>query len=69
MIKYKLKCHNSHEFESWFSNSHEFEKLKKNKLLSVPAADNTIRLAPPLIVTNKDIDKSISIINNVLREM
>ena len=45
------------------------EKLKKNKLLSVPAADNTIRLAPPLIVTYKDIDKSISIINNVLREM
>ena len=29
MIKYNLKCHNNHEFESWFSNSEEFEKLKK----------------------------------------
>ncbi len=33
MIKYNLKCHNNHEFESWFSNSQEFEKLKKKKLL------------------------------------
>ena len=29
MIKYNLKCENDHEFESWFSNSEEFEKLKK----------------------------------------
>ena len=28
MIKYNLKCDNSHEFESWFSSSNEFEKLK-----------------------------------------
>ena len=27
MIKYNLKCHNNHEFESWFSHSSEFEKL------------------------------------------
>ena len=33
MIKYNLKCNNKHEFESWFSNSEEFEKLKKKKLL------------------------------------
>ena len=25
MIKYNLKCHNDHEFESWFSNSKEFD--------------------------------------------
>ena len=29
MIKYNLKCNNKHEFESWFSDSKEFEKLKK----------------------------------------
>ena len=29
MIKYNLKCENDHEFESWFSNSNEFDKLKK----------------------------------------
>jgi len=33
MIKYLLKCENKHEFESWFSNSKEFEKLKKKKLI------------------------------------
>ncbi len=33
MIKYNLQCENKHEFESWFSNSNEFEKLKKKDLL------------------------------------
>ena len=33
MIKYNLKCHNGHEFESWFSNSNEFDKLNQKKML------------------------------------
>ena len=33
MIKYNLICDNKHEFESWFSDSQEFEKLKKKQLL------------------------------------
>ena len=33
MIKYNLKCNNDHEFESWFSDSKEFERLKTRKLL------------------------------------
>ena len=33
MIKYLIKCHRNHEFESWFSDSSEFEKLNKKKLL------------------------------------
>ncbi len=33
MIKYILKCKNKHEFESWFSNSREYEKLKRKKLI------------------------------------
>ena len=33
MIKYNLKCHNDHEFVSWFSNSKEYDKLKKKGLL------------------------------------
>ena len=32
MIKYNLKCENNHEFESWFSDSKEFDKLKKKNL-------------------------------------
>jgi len=33
MIKYNLKCKNKHEFESWFSDSKEFEKLKSKKMI------------------------------------
>mgnify|MGYP001333296509 CR=1 FL=1 len=52
------------------TNNIEFsEKLKKQKLLNVPAADNTVRLAPPLIVSYKDIDKSITIIKKALSEI
>ncbi len=47
MIKYNLKCHREHEFESWFSSSEEFEKLNKRKLLEC------------IYCTSKKIDKSI----------
>ncbi len=33
MIKYNLKCNHNHEFESWFSDSREYEKLRKKNLL------------------------------------
>jgi acetylornithine/N-succinyldiaminopimelate aminotransferase len=51
------------------SNIDFSEQLKKNKLLNVPAADNTVRLAPPLIVSYKEIDKSISIIKKSMKEL
>ena len=47
MIKYNLKCHKNHEFESWFSSSEEFEKLIKRKLLEC------------IYCSSKNIDKSI----------
>ena len=47
MIKYNLKCQNDHEFESWFSNSEEFEKLKRKKMLEC------------IYCSSKNIDKSI----------
>ena len=47
MIKYNLKCVNKHEFESWFSNSKEFEKLKSKKLIEC------------LYCKTKTVDKSI----------
>jgi len=47
MIKYNLKCHKEHEFESWFSSSEEFEKLTKRKLLEC------------IYCSSKKIDKSI----------
>jgi len=33
MIKYLLKCKNKHEFESWFSDSTEYDRLKKKNLI------------------------------------
>ena len=47
MIKYLLKCKNKHEFESWFSESKEYEKLKKRKLIEC------------IFCRSKDVDKSI----------
>ena len=47
MIKYNLKCCNNHEFESWFSSSEEFDKLKKKGLLDC------------IYCTSKKINKSI----------
>ena len=35
MIKYNLKCLNNHEFESWFSDSGEFEKIKKKSIIGM----------------------------------
>ena len=41
------------------------KKLMDNKLLTIRAAENTIRLLPPLTVTKKEIDIAIKIIKKV----
>ncbi len=33
MIKYNLKCENKHEFESWFSDSKDYDRLKNKDLI------------------------------------
>jgi len=43
--------------------------LKKNKLLSVPAADNVIRLAPPLIINKKHVDMAFNIIDQTFKKL
>ena len=47
MIKYNLKCKNNHEFESWFSSSKEYEKLKKKNFIEC------------VVCKSKSISKSI----------
>ena len=47
MIKYNLKCHKDHEFESWFSSSEEFDKLNNRNLLEC------------IFCSSKKINKSI----------
>ena len=60
MIKYNLKCHNNHEFESWFSDSKEFDNLNKKKLLEcIFCTSKKISksiMAPMVSGTNKDND-------------
>ena len=47
MIKYNLKCKNRHEFESWFSDSKEFDRLKNKNLIEC------------IFCKSKKVDKSI----------
>ena len=47
MIKYTLTCNKGHQFESWFSNSDSFEKLKK---------DGHLECA---LCSSKEIEKSL----------
>ena len=53
-----------------FKNQSEFiERLmKKNKLLTVRAAENVVRLLPPLNVTKKEINLALKIINKVCKK-
>ena len=76
MIKYNLRCDNSHEFESWFSSSNEFEKLKTKKLIECiycnsKKIDKSI-MSP--LVLNKDIknqekNKFITDTNKIRKEL
>ncbi len=43
--------------------------LRKNQLLSVPASENVIRLAPPLIITKEHVDEATNIIDKTFKEL
>tara|TARA_B100001996_G_C18187659_1_gene410836 strand:+ start:66 stop:488 length:423 start_codon:yes stop_codon:yes gene_type:complete len=69
MIKYNLKCHNNHEFESWFSNSKEFEKLDKKKMLEcIYCSSNKIEktIMSPMVSVVKTKDDSMNLTNHDL---
>ena len=58
MIKYLLKCKEcKNEFESWFSTSEEYDKLKKLKLLNCTNCDSLSveksLMSPNLLNTKK----------------
>ena len=44
------------------------DKLTKNRLLTIRAAENVVRILPPLNVKKKEIDLALKIINNVCAE-
>ena len=66
MIKYNLKCHKDHEFESWFSNSKEFDNLKKKKLLECifcPSKKIEKSIMSPMLSGMKENNNQIKILN------
>ena len=72
MIKYIIKCHNDHEFESWFSDSKEFDKLNKKKMLEcIYCSSKKITksiMAPMISNVKKNDDKKINIISKEYKE-
>ena len=72
MIKYNLKCKNNHEFESWFSDSNEFEKLKKKKLLECIYCNSTeinkSIMSPMISVVNSSENELSKISSQVKKE-
>ena len=50
-------------------NTEVIQAISKNKLLLIAASENIIRVAPPLIVTKKEIDNAIFIIEKTLNEL
>ena len=66
MIKYNLKCHNNHEFESWFSDSNEFDKLKKKGLIACiycPSKRINKSIMAPMVSNSKNNHDQIETIN------
>tara|TARA_Y100000590_G_C15687931_1_gene1002322 strand:- start:324 stop:749 length:426 start_codon:yes stop_codon:yes gene_type:complete len=71
MIKYQLNCKKcSNNFDSWFSSSKEFEKLKKLKYLNCPECNSfnidKSLMTPSLLNTKK---KSHEKENNKIKEI
>tara|TARA_B100000902_G_scaffold396373_1_gene457197 strand:+ start:1351 stop:1773 length:423 start_codon:yes stop_codon:yes gene_type:complete len=67
MIKYNLKCNHDHEFESWFSDSNEFEKLKKKKLLECiycSSTDIQKSIMSPMVASANITKESLEKIDN-----
>ena len=64
MIKYCLKCKNcSLEFESWFSSSKEFDRLKKLKHLNCQKCNST-KIEKTLMTPNLNNTKNKSLYQN-----
>ena len=50
-------------------NAKFLNELFEHKMLAVKASENVVRLLPPLIVKEKEIDEAISIIEKVCEKL
>ena len=63
MIKYTLNCKNGHQFDSWFSDSDSFEKLKKEghlecAICSIKEVEKSL-MAPRITSDNEEKNKTL----------
>ena len=73
MIKYSLICEDCENiFDSWFSSSKEFDKLKKLKLVNCNSCDSLkvkkSLMSPQILKKQHKNDKKIKIFRNKMRE-
>ena len=83
MIKYTLTCNKGHQFESWFSNSDSFEKLKKNghlecavcsskkiekSLMAPRITPNSSKKKETLISAQSALEKEIKTLKNKIKK-
>ena len=71
MIKYTLQCSNSHQFDSWFSSSEAFDKLRDSNLLSCELCGDTAiskSLMAPSVKTKKDEAIKGALLQDSLKE-
>ena len=71
MIKYTLHCSNFHQFDSWFSSSEAFDKLKDSKLLSCELCGDTSvskSVMAPSVKTKKDEVIKGALLQNTVKE-
>ena len=69
MIKYKLKCKNCEKsFDSWFSSSKEFEKLRRKKFLSCHFCNSKkiikTLMAPNIMTANQKLGNNLKMKKN-----
>ena len=50
-------------------NTEFVKKLMENKMLTVKAEENVVRLFPPLVVKNNELDEAINKIEATCKEM
>ena len=70
MIKYNLKCHNDHEFESWFSESNEFDNLKRKKLIQcIFCSSKKVKksIMSPMVFGTKESNDKINFLNESIK--
>ncbi len=70
MIKYKLKCKNCEKsFDSWFSSSREFDKLRKKKFLNCHFCNSKkivkTLMAPNILGAKQKIENKITSKKNI----